>query len=160
MGVEEPAGVADDAERSEEPVEAVSLASVKPPWGARPTSDSGQRHEGFTPAQAGPPPTGERDLAGSMVTVVAPPPAAGRTITSLATLPGQTLLDEAALAGALGLSKRTVRRMVSRHELPPPFRFAGKSTWISSKVLAHVEAEAERKARDAARAARRLEELA
>jgi predicted DNA-binding transcriptional regulator AlpA len=87
-------------------------------------------------------------------------PAPGRTITALATLPEKTLLDECSLAAALKLSKRTVRRMVSRHELPPPFRFGGKSTWISGKVLDHIEARAEREARDAERAARKLEALA
>jgi len=86
--------------------------------------------------------------------------ATGRTITALATLPEKTLLDESALAVALTLSKRTVRRMVSRNELPPPFRFAGKSTWLSGKVLAHIEARAERQASDAERAARKLETLA
>lgn len=85
--------------------------------------------------------------------------APGRTITALATMPEKTLLDECALADALCLSKRTVRRMVARNELPPPFRFAGKSTWLTGKVLAHIEARAERQARDAERAARKLEAL-
>jgi hypothetical protein len=120
LGMEDSLALPDD----DKPTRAFSLGATEPLWGARPTWDS-KRHKGFTPAQAGPSPTVERDPAGSMGTVVAPPSAAGRTITSLATLPGQTLLDETALAGALGLSKRTVRRMVSRHELPPPFRFAG-----------------------------------
>lgn len=83
----------------------------------------------------------------------------GRTITALAQMLEKTMLDESALADALKLSKRTVRRMVSRHELPPPFRFAGKSTWLVGKVLAHIEARAERKAQDAERAAKRLETL-
>jgi predicted DNA-binding transcriptional regulator AlpA len=84
----------------------------------------------------------------------------GRLITALATLPEKSMLDEAALATALDLSKRTVRRMVARHELPPPFRFAGKSTWFSGKVLAHVERRADALARDGERAARKLEALA
>ncbi len=92
------------------------------------------------------------------VPIDVPKPAGqGRTITALATLPERTLLDECALSAALNLSKRTVRRMVSRHELPPPFRFAGKSTWLTGKVLAHIEARAERQVRDAERAARKLE---
>jgi predicted DNA-binding transcriptional regulator AlpA len=72
-------------------------------------------------------------------------------------MPEKTLLDESALAEALRLSKRTVRRMVARNELPPPFRFAGKSTWLSGKVLAHFEARAERMIREARNAARKLE---
>ena len=83
----------------------------------------------------------------------------GRTITSLATLPDRTLLDEGALAVALNLSKRTVRRMVVRHELPRPFRFGGKSTWLSGKVLEHIEVRAAREARESDRAARKLEAI-
>ena len=83
----------------------------------------------------------------------------GRSITSLAKMPEKTMLDELALAAALRVSKRTIRRMVSRYELPPPFRFAGKSTWLVGKVLAHIEARAERKAQDAERAVRKLESL-
>lgn len=98
--------------------------------------------------------------AGAHAPIDSPKPAPGRTITALATLPERTLLDESALSTALNLSKRTVRRMVSRHELPPPFRFGGKSTWLTGKVLAHIEARAERQARDAERAARKLDTLA
>src|SRR5437867_2764623 len=46
----------------------------------------------------------------------------GVIITGLADLPAKTLLDEAALAVMLGRSKRSIRRMVSRLELPPPVR--------------------------------------
>lgn len=83
----------------------------------------------------------------------------GRTITALANLPDRTLLDEGALSVALNLSKRTVRRMVTRHELPRPFRFGGKSTWLSGKILQHIEARAEREAREGERAARKLEAI-
>ena len=88
------------------------------------------------------------------------PPLPGRTITALAKMDDKTMVDESALAAALKLSKRSVRRMVQRNELPPPFRFAGKSTWFTGKVLAHIEARAEREARDAERAARKLDGLA
>lgn len=64
-------------------------------------------------------------------------------------MPEKALIDECALATALSVSKRTVRRMTSRHELPPPFRFAGKATWFAGKALAHIEARADRQARDA-----------
>jgi predicted DNA-binding transcriptional regulator AlpA len=84
------------------------------------------------------------------------PPATGRLSTALAVLPEKALLDEAALATALDLSKRTIRRMVSRRELPPPFRFAGKSTWFAGKVLAHVERRADKLAAECARAAGNL----
>jgi len=81
----------------------------------------------------------------------------GLVIVALAKLPERAVVDEAALARALGVSKRTLRRMVARFEMPPPVRLAGRSTWIVGRVLAWFEARAERAARDAERMARRLE---
>ncbi len=80
-------------------------------------------------------------------------------ITGLAELPGKALLDEGALAGILGVSKRTVRRMVARFEVPPPVMLAGRATWIAERVLAHLTARAERAARKAEAEARRIEAL-
>ena len=81
---------------------------------------------------------------------------AGTVITRLAELPERTILDEVALAETVGVSKRTVRRMVGRHELPPPVRFAGRSCWQVGRVLVHFEAKAERAAKETERAARRV----
>jgi len=83
----------------------------------------------------------------------------GVLITTLAELPERALLDENALAKALGVTKRTVRRMVARFELPPPVSFAGRSMWQVGKVLAWFEVRAERASRLAARDASRLERL-
>ncbi|HEY3324257.1 MAG TPA: hypothetical protein VGP72_27650 [Planctomycetota bacterium] len=83
----------------------------------------------------------------------------GVVITTLAVLPAQTLIDERALALSFGVTARTVRRMVARHELPPPVRMAGRATWIAGKVLAHVEARAERAARKAQQEEQRLAAL-
>lgn len=84
------------------------------------------------------------------------PRSVGVVVTTLAELPDRALVDERALSAALCVSKRTVRRMVARHELPPPVRFAGRSTWQVGRVLAWFEARADRLARDAQRAARSL----
>ena len=82
-----------------------------------------------------------------------------KLITGLAEMPAKTLMDEDALAGVLSVSKRTVRRMVARFELPTPIASAGRATWISGNVLAHIEARAERAARKAEQEARRIEAL-
>jgi len=79
------------------------------------------------------------------------------SITKLAELPAQTLLDERALAEIFSITTRTVRRMVSRFELPPPVRMAGRSTWITGRVLAHINNCAERAARQAEQTAARIE---
>jgi hypothetical protein len=82
-----------------------------------------------------------------------------RTIVTLAELPGKSLLDEAALAAALNVTKRTVRRMVARFELPPPISLAGRSTWIAERVIAHLDERAERAARAAEQESRRVEKI-
>src|SRR4051812_9724729 len=80
-----------------------------------------------------------------------------KIITRLAELPAKALLDEQAVADIFGVAKRTVRRMVARFELPPPVLLAGRSTWIAERIIAHVEARAERAARKAEQEARRIE---
>ena len=67
----------------------------------------------------------------------------------------KAILDEKRLAKLLHVTHRTVRRMVQRFELPPPTRLAGRSVWIAGRVLAHIEAAAERAERDARRHAQR-----
>ncbi len=69
--------------------------------------------------------------------------------TDLATLPSGTLLDERALARCLQVSPRTLRRMVVRGELPPGIRLGGRTVWIAGRVLEHLNARAERIARQA-----------
>jgi predicted DNA-binding transcriptional regulator AlpA len=80
----------------------------------------------------------------------------GLVLSYLAKLPERTLVDERALASALGVSMRTVRRMVGRYELPPPVPFAGRSMWQVGRVLAWFEARADRVARNAQSVARRI----
>jgi predicted DNA-binding transcriptional regulator AlpA len=82
-----------------------------------------------------------------------------RLLTRLAELPAKTLLDEQALAQALAVTTRTVRRMVQRGELPPPVRFAGRSTWFNEAVLDHVRQLAVRAAREAERERERIRRL-
>ena len=63
--------------------------------------------------------------------------------TILAKLPKEALVDEDALARALGVCARTVRRMVTRDELPPPIRVAGRSMWLAGNVIAWLKDKAE-----------------
>lgn len=83
----------------------------------------------------------------------------GRVVIRLAELPGQTLLDERALAVCLGVAMRTIRRMVRRSELPPPVPFGGRATWMVANVLTHFAHRAERAAREAERETQRLATL-
>jgi len=83
----------------------------------------------------------------------------GLLIDELARLPERTLLDEKRLAAALGVVPRTLRRMVGRFELPPPVPLAGRSVWFAGRVLAYIEATADRVEREAERRARKISQL-
>jgi len=77
-------------------------------------------------------------------------------LTFLAELPREALLDEGAMARAFGVSERTIRRMVERHELPPSVRNAGKSMWFAGRVLDWIEARAEEREKAAKEAMARI----
>ena len=93
---------------------------------------------------------------------VAAPPAEpeqngkGVVLDELARLPEKAILDEVALSRALHVAPRTLRRMVNRWQLPPPVPLGGRSVWLAGKVLDHIQAAAERAARDAERDAKRF----
>ena len=82
----------------------------------------------------------------------------GAVLDELAKLPEKAILDEAALAKALHVAPRTLRRMVNRWQLPPPVPLGGRSVWFAGRVLAHIEAAAIRAEKDAERAARKFRE--
>ena len=76
---------------------------------------------------------------------------AGFCTSGLAELPGEALLDEKALANLLGISRRTVRRMVYLGQVPAGIKLGGRRVWVVSKLLEYLTEEAERMA-DVARA--------
>ena len=80
----------------------------------------------------------------------------GLALSELAELPARTIVDERRLADLLKVTGRTIRRMVRRNELPPPVPLAGRSCWVAGKVLAHIEAAADRAAQEAEREAARI----
>ncbi len=83
----------------------------------------------------------------------------GLLVDELARLPEKSMLDQARLANVLRVKPRTIRRMVSRHELPPAIKLAGRSIWFAGRVVSHIEAAAERAERDAEKHARKIREL-
>ena len=85
----------------------------------------------------------------------APPPAKGVLIDGLAHLEAAALLDEERLAAILGVTARTVRRMVDRGELPASFRFGRRSTWLAGRIVQHLERAAQQAEEGAAAAAER-----
>ena len=80
----------------------------------------------------------------------------GRIITSLAELPANALVDEKELARLLNRTDRTIRKMVSRFELPPPIQFGGRSTWVAGKVIEWIIERADRAASKAQERERKI----
>lgn len=81
----------------------------------------------------------------------------GSVIDTLARMEARTLLNEIALAHALGVSTRTVRRLVVRNEIPPGVKLGARRVWLAGDVLGHVQRRADKAAREAERTARRIE---
>jgi len=75
----------------------------------------------------------------------------------LAGLPADAVLDEIALAAALGVPPRTVRRMIRRYELPAGVKLGCRRIWLAGRVLAWIHAAAEKQERAAALAAEKIQ---
>lgn len=69
-------------------------------------------------------------------------------LTKLAEYPPETLLDEEALAAALGVSVRSIRNLVDRHELPRAINLCGKR-WRTGTVCEFLKARADQVIREA-----------
>ena len=74
-------------------------------------------------------------------------------------LPDGALLDGPALALALGVCHRTLRRMIRRRELPPGVKLGAGNKWLAGRVRAWINTRAEQAEKEAAREAARLRAL-
>ena len=70
---------------------------------------------------------------------------------TVADLSNAALINEAGMAEAYNVTGRTIRRMVTRGELPPLVRFGGKACWIAGRVKAWIDEMAARQESDAKR---------
>jgi hypothetical protein len=83
----------------------------------------------------------------------------GLLLHTLARVPERTILDETRLAHLLHVNPRTVRRMVSRFELPPPILLGGRSIWMAGRILDHIGTAIDRKQKTAERQAKHFRDL-
>ena len=74
-------------------------------------------------------------------------------VINLDWLPDNAYIDETTLAKAFHKTTRTVRRMVVRREIPPPFSLGGKRQWRGGDVKDWIDGLAEK-----AQKAREIEE--
>ena len=63
----------------------------------------------------------------------------GLLVTTLAELPGATILNEQTLANILHVSPRSIRRMTDRGEIPPPISLGSRRVWSSGKLLEFLD---------------------
>ena len=84
--------------------------------------------------------------------------AEGVTITAIATLPGDALLDVKALAWILGRCSKSVERSVRRGEFPPGFRLGRKHVWQVKKIREHLDKLQDKAVREATRRAEKNSE--
>jgi hypothetical protein len=86
-------------------------------------------------------------------------PSSADTMKTLGDLSPGSLVDQIALARALGVSTRTVRRMVDRYELPPGIQMGARKMWFADKVVAFLSDRADGEARQARSRRRKLDEM-
>jgi len=84
---------------------------------------------------------------------------AGLVLDGLATLAPNALVDQAALAAALRVNPRTVRRMVARGELPEAVKLGSRRLWLAGRVVEHLAGRAERAEHEAERRLERIRRL-
>ncbi len=84
---------------------------------------------------------------------------AGVCLVELAGLPDAAEMDARALAHALGVHEKTLRRMAQRGEIPPGIRLAGRSVWLAGRVRAWIQDRAEQAEQKAKREILRIAKI-
>ena len=83
-----------------------------------------------------------------------------RAITDLAELPPAALVSPALLARVLGVTERTLRRLVERSELPQPLALGTRKYWLAGRIVTWLESRsdiAERETHERAKKIRQFE---
>ena len=80
-------------------------------------------------------------------------------IRQLGDLPEGAIINEEALAAMFDRCTTSIKRAVSRGELPPPTRLLGKPVWTAGVIREHLERRLAEAAEEAERQARRFEGL-
>jgi len=78
-------------------------------------------------------------------------------ITKLGLLPKNSFIDVRALCEILKLTDRTIRRMISRYQIPSGIMIGGRQMWHVGKLLGHLEERCDEKINEARKNRKRLE---
>lgn len=77
-------------------------------------------------------------------------------MTELAELPPDALVFLPAMSAYLHRHPTSVRRAVTRGELPPPFAMMGRWAWTAGAIVRHLQQRQEQAAREQAETERRI----
>ena len=80
-------------------------------------------------------------------------------VRELGELAPGAIITEAGLASMLGRCQTSIKRAVSRGELPPSARLLGQPVWTAGTILAHLEKRLADAAKEAERTAARITAL-
>ena len=89
----------------------------------------------------------------------AQPGEGGGIVSRLGELPPGAIIEENALAKLFNRHPASIKRAVSRGELPPSTRLLGKPCWTAGAILAHIERRLDEARKEAERDAARIAEL-
>jgi len=78
-------------------------------------------------------------------------------ITNFGLLPKESFIDIRALCEILNLTDRTIRRMISRYQIPSGIMIGGRQMWHVGKLLGHLEERCDEKINEARKNRKRLE---
>lgn len=79
--------------------------------------------------------------------------------SEIGALPPGAIVTEDALANLFQRHPASIKRAVSRGELPAPARLLGGNAWTAGAIVKHVEKRMEIASKDAGKIARRLNDL-
>ncbi len=85
--------------------------------------------------------------------------ALGGVVRELGELGDGAVISEAGLARMFGRCSTTIKRAVSRGELPPPVRLLGGPAWTAGAIVRHLEARLVDAAKEADKTARKISQL-
>ena len=102
------------------------------------------------------PPAEVRD---AVATTLEQPPELPGVFAAIGALPPGAIVTEDALAMMFQRHPATIKRAVTRGELPSPARLLGGNAWTAGAIVRHVEKRLEAARVDAERTARRVEAL-
>ena len=78
-------------------------------------------------------------------------------ITKFGLLPKESFIDKRALSEILNITDRTIRRMVSRYEIPNGILTGGRQMWHVGKLLEYLEERCDEKIKESQKNRKRLE---